>query len=347
MTVRRWKRGIFGANVVLGVLVAIAAIWTLVDPPRGVDARELELERRDPRAALGDARELESAIVGAPLQPLEKREVAVPVEPPKVDHERAWIDRAVRVTAFVPRAVVCALVQKDGERAVEGELWFVGQPRAFVRNGRPVTLRLESIDAKHEVAEILWVELKRGFSLSRASGGGPRVIDRDPDRPVDPPDEPVDPPEDPPPDEPERPEPGAIGAGSGVPGAGSAAETSTVDASGPGQVIKLAETRWQLDRAAAQAIQGDAEAHLAALRLAPYLAEGQPAGIRLGEFGTDSLYWRLGLRPGDIATQVNEFALRSLDQVPAIREALRDAPAIALSLRRGGQSLTLRYAMGK
>lgn len=77
------------------------------------------------------------------------------------------------------------------------------------------------------------------------------------------------------------------------------------------------------------------------LRLQPERDNGNLVGYRVYPGQERGLFQRVGLRPGELVTQVNGVALTSQSQALQVLGTLAQAPQISLTLRRGGQERTI------
>ena len=81
-------------------------------------------------------------------------------------------------------------------------------------------------------------------------------------------------------------------------------------------------------------------------RAVPYTDEqGEPAGFRVVDVATDSIFADLGLRREDVIVAVNGMAVRNnLDALTAFRK-FRSAPAVQLGLLRDGREVTVDFSI--
>ena len=73
----------------------------------------------------------------------------------------------------------------------------------------------------------------------------------------------------------------------------------------------------------------------------PFIENGQIIGFRFSQIDSDSIYFKSGLQNGDVVTIINGQELTNVAASIALLKSLKDAPSLAISLRRGGEPVEL------
>lgn len=116
----------------------------------------------------------------------------------------------------------------------------------------------------------------------------------------------------------------------------------------PGQsldigVKKLAENKYEIQRATLESMLGDTARLTSAGRPIVEIRDGRLAGFRLMAVRSDGPLGQLGLRNGDVVSAVNGLALTSPEQALAIYLKLRSVSHVSINLERDGRQLTQEY----
>lgn len=77
------------------------------------------------------------------------------------------------------------------------------------------------------------------------------------------------------------------------------------------------------------------------IRPAPYYVGGQQRGYRLYPGKNRQQFASLGLRPGDIVTEINGTAMTNAQQGAAVFQSLGDQQSVNVTIQRGGQPINL------
>lgn len=77
---------------------------------------------------------------------------------------------------------------------------------------------------------------------------------------------------------------------------------------------------------------------ISAARLVPNMEDNKVNGFKIFAINTASLFGKVGLRNGDIITQVNDVSLKLPEQGFALYEAFQDEREITIHVLRGGQT---------
>lgn len=81
------------------------------------------------------------------------------------------------------------------------------------------------------------------------------------------------------------------------------------------------------------------------MRPVPANENNRFVGFRLYPGNRPELFQQLGLRPGDLVTQVNGIQLDSAAKGVEVMQDLRDSSQISLQIRRGNQALSLAFSL--
>ena len=77
---------------------------------------------------------------------------------------------------------------------------------------------------------------------------------------------------------------------------------------------------------------------------AVFLVEGVQQGFVVSNIMPGSLYQKLGLKNGDVVTDVNNKKLESADDVLQMVEMMQSGGNVSVNLLRNGQNETLNYS---
>lgn len=124
-------------------------------------------------------------------------------------------------------------------------------------------------------------------------------------------------------------------------------EDTAATPSGPNESKTQTEdqTEFNVDRAELDAELEDMPRLLSQARAVPYFRNGQSVGMRLFAIRSDSLYAKLGLKNGDIITNINGQSLSDPTQALKLFNTLKDERSISLAVERGGEQLDLKYSI--
>ena len=73
----------------------------------------------------------------------------------------------------------------------------------------------------------------------------------------------------------------------------------------------------------------------------PFIENGQIIGFRFTQIDSDSIYHKSGLQDGDVVTVINGQELNNVAASITLLKSLKEAPSLAISLRRGGEPIEL------
>lgn len=96
-------------------------------------------------------------------------------------------------------------------------------------------------------------------------------------------------------------------------------------------------TREELEK-----LTADIGSLFAEIRLRPNFRRGKMEGVRVEYVAPGSLFFRAGLRAGDVVLAINDIPVRKNEDAFRIIETLKTAPSLSVKIRRGDKVLTLR-----
>ena len=111
------------------------------------------------------------------------------------------------------------------------------------------------------------------------------------------------------------------------------------------RIRRTSENAFVVDR---RELDGAADNMSALLTQASAIAElrdGRPAGFRLFQIRSDSLFTRLGLQDGDVVQRVNGRAIADPAALLGFLARLKTEPRVALDIVRGDAPRTLVYEL--
>ncbi len=79
------------------------------------------------------------------------------------------------------------------------------------------------------------------------------------------------------------------------------------------------------------------------VRIRPHFTNGEPDGLRLTGIRPDSIFYRMGLKSGDVITGVDGENIVSVDDALKLYQSLQSSENVKLELKRMGRSKTLKY----
>ncbi|MCC6932699.1 MAG: PDZ domain-containing protein [Deltaproteobacteria bacterium] len=105
------------------------------------------------------------------------------------------------------------------------------------------------------------------------------------------------------------------------------------------------QTEFNVDKAELDTELENLPRLLSQARAVPYFRNGQSIGMRLFAIRSDSLYAKLGLKNGDIITNINDQSLSDPSQALKLFNTLKEEKSIYLTVERGGEQLDLKYSI--
>ncbi len=83
------------------------------------------------------------------------------------------------------------------------------------------------------------------------------------------------------------------------------------------------------------------DALLAGIGFAPHVEGGSVTGVAVSPQGTSGAFARAGFRPGDVIVQVNGTGIHSVDDIAALRSAIKPGASLTVQVERGGATVPL------
>lgn len=117
------------------------------------------------------------------------------------------------------------------------------------------------------------------------------------------------------------------------------AENSPLGKSQQGARGSISMSRQELTRGL-----GDLKSLMSQAVVRPFLVEGVQQGFVVSNIMPGSLYQKLGLKNGDVVTDVNNKKLESADDVLQMVEMMQSGGNVSVNLLRNGQNETLNYS---
>ncbi|MGH7913258.1 MAG: type II secretion system protein GspC [Candidatus Binataceae bacterium] len=109
-------------------------------------------------------------------------------------------------------------------------------------------------------------------------------------------------------------------------------------------VQQVESNRYVLDRATVNSNLNNMPALFTQIRAVPNLgADGQSHGFMLSEIQPDSIFQQIGLRDGDVLTDVGGQSVGDPAKAMQLLSSLRNRNSISLTVMRGGQPIHLQY----
>ena len=79
------------------------------------------------------------------------------------------------------------------------------------------------------------------------------------------------------------------------------------------------------------------------VRIRPHFTNGEPDGLRLTGIRPNSIFYKMGLKSGDIITGVDGKDIESVDDALEFYKSLQSSAKVKLELNRRGRLQTLNY----
>jgi general secretion pathway protein C len=79
------------------------------------------------------------------------------------------------------------------------------------------------------------------------------------------------------------------------------------------------------------------------VRIQPHFQNGKPDGLRLTGVRPNSIFYKMGLKSGDIIIGVDGKNIESVDDALKFYQSLRSASRVQLQLKRRGRPKTIDY----
>lgn len=86
-------------------------------------------------------------------------------------------------------------------------------------------------------------------------------------------------------------------------------------------------------------------AFMSQVRIAPYFKNGEAHGFRIAHVQPNSTVFQLGLRRGDVITEVNDVSVSNPQDLMNIYQQLQQLENVMLDIERRGQPVTIKYSL--
>lgn len=100
-----------------------------------------------------------------------------------------------------------------------------------------------------------------------------------------------------------------------------------------------------LERSKIEAAVKDVNSLMKQVRIRPHFSNGEPDGLRLTGIRPDSIFYKMGLKSGDIITGVDGKDIVSVDDALMLYQNLQSSTNVQLQLKRRGRPKTLNYSI--
>jgi len=81
------------------------------------------------------------------------------------------------------------------------------------------------------------------------------------------------------------------------------------------------------------------------VKIQPHFEDGEPDGIQLSNIEPSSIFRRMGLRSGDVISEVDGKKIQSVDDAMKLYSSMQSASNFKLEIKRSGRSETLDYSI--
>lgn len=110
---------------------------------------------------------------------------------------------------------------------------------------------------------------------------------------------------------------------------------------GDDQIRQVGPNKYEVDRSVITDFMKNMATASSGARVMP----DPNGGFRVTFVRSFSIFYKLGIRSGDVITSVNNIQLDSIDQTFALYTKLKDANHLTVSLNRGGQTINMDYSI--
>jgi len=117
----------------------------------------------------------------------------------------------------------------------------------------------------------------------------------------------------------------------------SAAGTNPTDS----QIQQVGPYKYEVDKA----VISDFMKNMASASSGARIMPDANGGFKVSFVRSFSVFYKLGIRSGDVISSVNNIQLDSIDQTFALYTKLKDANHLTLSVNRGGQTINMDYSI--
>lgn len=82
---------------------------------------------------------------------------------------------------------------------------------------------------------------------------------------------------------------------------------------------------------------------MSAVRITPYVKDGNPVGFQVRHLKRDNVLAQLGVKNGDVIKSINGIPIRNVGDVMNTIQSLMNSPSISVEVERGGSTINLSY----
>ena len=111
----------------------------------------------------------------------------------------------------------------------------------------------------------------------------------------------------------------------------------------PGEVKKISEGDYVIDRSEVQNQLGDYNQIMTQVSIGPNFVDGKPDGLRLFNVKPGSFWDKAGMKTGDVIRRVNDLDLSSVDNAMKAFDEMRKQEEVLMEISRGGTSQSLHW----
>jgi len=105
----------------------------------------------------------------------------------------------------------------------------------------------------------------------------------------------------------------------------------------------LGNNRWQISRDEVEKARGNLGQLLKQARMEPNVVDGETDGFVVRMIRPNTLLAKLGLRVGDVVSEINGVSLDSPEKALQIMQQLREAKRLSVNLTRNGEKMVFDY----
>jgi len=105
----------------------------------------------------------------------------------------------------------------------------------------------------------------------------------------------------------------------------------------------LGNNRWQISRDEVEKARGNLGQLLKQARMEPNVVDGKTDGFVVRMIRPNTLLAKLGLRVGDVVSEINGVGLDSPEKALQVMQQLREAKRLSVNLTRGGEKMVFDY----
>jgi general secretion pathway protein C len=111
----------------------------------------------------------------------------------------------------------------------------------------------------------------------------------------------------------------------------------------PGEIRKLSESEYVIDRAEVENALGDYNQIMTQVNIGPNIEDGKPDGLRLFHVKPDSFWAKAGMKTGDVIRRVNDLELSTVDNALKAFDTMRKEKEVLMEISRAGASQSIHW----